>query len=212
MNLMRFTPKATELFHFIESDIGRPLKHITSQIEYTEFITRTKEVLITLIPEERDVKKKNGTWYSMRIYPYRTTDNKIAGVVISFIDINKKLQFARAIVDTIKRPVLFLNKDLRIVLANQVFYNFFQTTPETIENMLFFEMGDGQWKAGELKDLFNTLLSKKKPIKDYKFKNKFSTTGEKELLLNAKILETSKGSKEGILLTLEDTTQLQGRQ
>ncbi len=88
MRIKRFTPAATAIFNLIEADIGRPIDHVTSLLQYDSLPETVKKVLETLIPVREDVRIRGDYWYSMRIHPYRTTNNTIAGLVISFIDIN----------------------------------------------------------------------------------------------------------------------------
>lgn len=88
MRIKRFTPAATAIFNLIESDIGRPIDHVTSLLQYDSLTETVKRVSETLVPVREDVRIKGDYWYSMRIHPYRTTNNTIAGLVISFIDIN----------------------------------------------------------------------------------------------------------------------------
>ena len=92
--LRRFTPNVTNLFKVIPGDVGRPLSHIVSELDYAELMDSTKEVLRTLVFQEKQVKTRGGRWYRVRIMPYRTQDNVIDGVVITFIDITeiKKLE------------------------------------------------------------------------------------------------------------------------
>jgi two-component system, chemotaxis family, CheB/CheR fusion protein len=72
----------------IDADVGRPIEHVTSLLVYDALSEMVRKVSETLIPVREDVRTKGDYWYSMRIHPYRTTSNKTAGLVISFIDIN----------------------------------------------------------------------------------------------------------------------------
>ena len=94
LKLRRFTPNVTNLFKLIPGDVGRPLSHIVSELDYTELKDNAEEVLRTLVFQERQVKTRGEQWYRVRIMPYRTQDNVIDGVVITFIDITeiKKLE------------------------------------------------------------------------------------------------------------------------
>jgi len=83
----RFTPPITKLFNLIQSDIGRPIGDITSNISLNNIAESAGEVLDTLARQEVELQDKKGNWYSMRIMPYRTVENVIDGVVITFIDI-----------------------------------------------------------------------------------------------------------------------------
>ena len=77
--IKRFTSHATKIVNLISSDIGRPIKHIATNLKYENFIEDTKEVLRTLISKEIELQTNDGTWYQMRILPYRTTSNVIDG-------------------------------------------------------------------------------------------------------------------------------------
>jgi two-component system CheB/CheR fusion protein len=84
-----FTSRADEIADLMETDIGRPLKHFAFHLKYDGLITDAKEVIKTLIPIKKEVETKNEQWYSMRIIPYRTMDDKIDGAVITFQNITE---------------------------------------------------------------------------------------------------------------------------
>ena len=85
-----FTPAAKALFTVIASDIGRPLSDLRSIASDARLLTDAAQVLQSLKPIERDVETKNGEWFSRRILPYRTHDDSVAGVVITFTDITQR--------------------------------------------------------------------------------------------------------------------------
>ncbi len=88
LRLLRFTPTATQIINLIQSDIGRPVGHIVSNLPgYGTLTTDIKAVLDTLIPREAEVQTAEGRWYTMHILPYRTMDNVIEGAVLTFTDI-----------------------------------------------------------------------------------------------------------------------------
>jgi two-component system CheB/CheR fusion protein len=88
----RFTPATTKLFNLIQTDIGRPIGDITANIQFDDFFKHAQEVLDTLGRQEVEVQDKKDNWYSMRIAPYRTLENVIDGVVLTFVDISKLKQ------------------------------------------------------------------------------------------------------------------------
>jgi two-component system CheB/CheR fusion protein len=94
LHVRRFTTGANKLFKLIPTDVGRPLSDITSELLYPEMIEEAQEVLRTLVYSERVVSATDGRWYAVRILPYRTTEDVIGGVVITFADITsfKKLE------------------------------------------------------------------------------------------------------------------------
>ena len=94
MKLRRFTPRATNLFKLIPGDVGRPLSHVVSDLDYPQLKDDAQTVLDTLVFHEKQVCTHEGYWFRVRIMPYRTQENLIDGVVITFTDINelKRLQ------------------------------------------------------------------------------------------------------------------------
>jgi len=85
----RFTPAVSKIFNLISSDTGRRLSDITSNLLCDTLCNDAKEVLDTLIRREFEIQHKAGNWYAVRILPYRTTENVIDGVVITFTDITE---------------------------------------------------------------------------------------------------------------------------
>lgn len=88
LKVMNFTPAITQLLHLVETDVGRPIAHIKARIPIEELYGDIRHVLRTLASAERELTAPDsGTRYIVRILPYRSIDNFIAGVVITFIDI-----------------------------------------------------------------------------------------------------------------------------
>jgi two-component system, chemotaxis family, CheB/CheR fusion protein len=88
LRILRFTPAITRIINLIQSDVGRPLGHIVSNlVNYDRIVDDTQEVLNSLIPKEVEVRTQEDVWYKMRIIPYRTQENVIEGAVINFVDI-----------------------------------------------------------------------------------------------------------------------------
>ena len=71
----------------IPGDVGRPLTDLASALHYPELVEDAHEVLRTLVPVEKPVDTRDGRWFTVRIMPYRTQDNRIDGVVITFVNI-----------------------------------------------------------------------------------------------------------------------------
>jgi chemotaxis methyl-accepting protein methylase/PAS domain-containing protein len=89
LKLRRFTQHATALFKLIPGDVGRPLSDIVNALDYPALMDDAREVLNTLVFCENQAKTYDGRWFRVRIMPYRTVDNLIDGVVITFIDISE---------------------------------------------------------------------------------------------------------------------------
>jgi two-component system, chemotaxis family, CheB/CheR fusion protein len=83
----RFTPSLSEIFNVAPGDEGRPISNFTHSLDYSELVEDAKRVLADLVPVERVLKGMGGRWYLMRIRPYRTLDERIEGVVATFVDV-----------------------------------------------------------------------------------------------------------------------------
>ncbi|MGS5085012.1 PAS domain S-box protein [Hydrogenophaga sp. A37] len=90
LRITRFTPSAVEIFNFIPADIGRPLTDLTSHLHYGQLGEDARLVLERLVPIEREVGQSDGTWFLARLRPYRTIDDRIAGVVLTFVNITER--------------------------------------------------------------------------------------------------------------------------
>ncbi|HKT17411.1 MAG TPA: chemotaxis protein CheB [Stellaceae bacterium] len=91
--IKRFTDRVTELFSITPDDEGRPITDFTHQLAYDELIKDARSVLTDLAPVRREIASRAGRWYDVRMRPYRTVDDKIDGVVITFVDITERRQF-----------------------------------------------------------------------------------------------------------------------
>ena len=86
LRIKRFTDRVTELFSITTTDEGRPITDFAHQLEYQDLVKDAGAVLANLAPVRREVRSRAGRWYEMRMRPYRTVDDKIDGVVITFVD------------------------------------------------------------------------------------------------------------------------------
>ncbi len=89
LQVRRFTSQATHIFKLLPGDVGRPLSDIVHDLDYPDLQHDAQEVLRTLVFSEKQIASRDAGWYIVRIMPYRTLDNVINGVVITFIDISE---------------------------------------------------------------------------------------------------------------------------
>jgi two-component system CheB/CheR fusion protein len=97
LRIKRFTERVTELFSITPTDEGRPVTDFAHQLEYDDLIKDARTVLADLAPIRREVKSRNGKWYDMRLRPYRTVEDKIDGVVITFVDVSDRRHVEEAL-------------------------------------------------------------------------------------------------------------------
>ena len=216
LNIQRFNASATQFINLIHTDIGRPIGHIVSNLIYDELVRDARVVLDTLIPKEVEVQTKEGRWFSLRIRPYRTVENAIVGLVITFSEITqqKKLQdqfslardYVQNIVSTIREPLIVLDEMFQIVSANRAFYQTFQMTPETTEKRSIYEIGNRRWDIPQLRELLEKVLPENKSFEDYQIEHDFVSLGRRILVLNARQMFSVEGDSRQILLAFEDFT------
>jgi two-component system CheB/CheR fusion protein len=97
LNIRFFTPATKSVFDIIPSDVGRPLADLNSLAADGALLTDARTVLQTLVPIEREIEAQGGAWYMRRILPYRTQDDGVAGVVITFFNITERRHTAEAL-------------------------------------------------------------------------------------------------------------------
>ena len=216
LTIKRFTREATKVFRFAASDVGRPLADIRSLIPDVDLIPDAQDVLDSLIPRERHIHTTSDEWYLVRILPYRTLDNVIDGVVLTFNDITalktieaearSSRDFAQSIVDTVREPLLVLNGTFEVVSASRAFYHTFGLIPEETQERSLYELGNRQWDIPRLRELLETVLPKDTSFENFRIEHNFSGIGHRTLLLNARRIPGDAGTTQLILLAMEDIT------
>jgi two-component system, chemotaxis family, CheB/CheR fusion protein len=88
LRVVKFTPAATALFRLIDSDIGRPLADLAPRCAGQDLVSNAREVLDRLTPVEHQVQSADGAWFVVRVLPYRTVENVISGVLITFVEMS----------------------------------------------------------------------------------------------------------------------------
>jgi two-component system CheB/CheR fusion protein len=217
LNILRYTPTMTKIMHLIQTDIGRPVTHIVSRLQYEDFEKDARQVLETSVSRETQVQTRDGQWYKLCIMPYRTLDNVINGIVITFDDITavKRYEamvedardFAESIVETVREPLIVLNAELKIVSANNTFYKTFHVLPEETEGKLLYELGKRQWDIPALRTLLEEILPENTKFEDFRIEHDFPNIGKKVMFLNARKLIDKSGQAKLILLAMEDITE-----
>ncbi len=216
LKIRSFTPRAQEILNLIPADLGRPIGGIKLKIEIPDLEMQTLNVIHSLNAWVQEVRDLEGRWYSLRIKPYRTVEDKIEGAVLILIDIDEQKRTAReveesrdfiqAIFQTMRESLLVLDRSLRVRLANQIFYQTFKVLPEETHNHFIYELGNHQWDIPDLRRLLEEVLPRKTSLRNYRVEHKFPGIGERVMLLNAKRIQQETPAEEQILLTIEDVT------
>jgi two-component system CheB/CheR fusion protein len=213
LRIRRFTATATRLFKLIPSDIGRPLGDVAQRFEDTELLPHAAKVLDKLTPQQREIRTDEGRCYVRQVLPYRTQDNRIEGVVVTFSAaaadaLQGARLYAESIVDTLHEPLLVLDGDLRVRSANRSFYEAFRTSPAETEGRPIYEVAGRQLDIAALRGLLSGTLQTRKPLQDFEIECDLPDLGRRSIILNARLLERKDDAGELVLLVMEDITGL----
>lgn len=216
LRIRRYTESVGHLIHLIPGDVGRPISDQTSKLKLDDLAATCGDVLKTLRPKQVEVETTDGAWYLMRVLPYRTLENVIDGLVITFVNITevtlaeKTGREARAyfesIFNTVRHPLLVLDEQLRLVSANRAYYDAFRLRPRQVEGESIFELGSGEWDIPDLRHLLQDVLPEQKNFDGLRVEHDFPRIGPRTFLLNARRLERETGLPGMILLAMEDVT------
>ncbi len=211
-HLRRFTPAATRLFNLLPSDVGRPIPDIALKFSDPDLLADAQAVLDRLAPATKEVRTSEGRWYMRQVLPYRTQDNRIDGVVVTFSNVAAEVledarRNAEAIVDTVWEALAVLDGDMRVRSANRTFYALFHLTPAETEGRLFHEIGKGEWDVPGLRTRLGKVLADEERIEDLEVERDFGRIGRRILRLNARALARDERHPRLILLGIEDVTE-----
>src|SRR5262249_21751853 len=153
LRIRRFTAVAERLFNLIPADVGRPVTDIAMKVDVPDFPKLVMEVIDSLTTKELEVLDKDKHWWSVRIRPYKTTDNKIDGAVVALVDIDvlkssaellsNGKEFAQAIIATVRQPLVVLDKEFNVKSVNDAFCERFQVSREETVNHRLYDLGNG---------------------------------------------------------------------
>ena len=210
MRIKRFTPASVKIFRLLKTDIGRSIRDITSRIPSLDIFKAANAVLKQLSMKAFEARTEQGTYYSVRALPYRTADNAVDGVVVTFLDITDLKQaerrleetklIAEGVVETIREAFIVLDPELNIQSANAKFYSLFKVHPKDTVNRRIYDIGNRQWDIPRLRNLLEKVVPTNAEIADYRVEHDFPGIGPKSMILHAhRIAQT-----EYVLLAIED--------
>lgn len=216
LQIRRYNASAGKALNLIATDIGRPISDIRPNINVPDLDKMILEVIDSLTIKEQEIQDMQGRWYSMTIRPYKTVDNRIDGAIVTLEDINDLKQgmlrikeardYAEAIVETVREPLIVLGEDLRVVTANQAYYKNFAVTPEAIESKYLFDLQDGLWNMSGLRNLLEDIIQENSVFSDLEVNYDAPGAGRRSMLLNARKVAREASETQLILLAVEDIT------
>ncbi len=181
LNIRRFTNRTAAIIKLIATDIGRPVTDIVTDLHYPDLIDDAREVLRTLVYSEKQIPASDGRWFIVKIMPYRTQENRIVGLVITFTDITAVKKFEgslqeseerfRFLFDAMPGGALLQDGDGKILMANREAERLFGISEKEIQGKMMEELRlrvfheDGSaFAAGDYP--FQLALRAGKPVKE----------------------------------------------
>lgn len=124
-----------------------------------------------------------------------------------FTDVADACTVAQGIVDTVRAPILVLDKELRVVAASRSFYSTFKVSPENTQGRHLYSLGDGQWDIPKLRELLEKVVSQQDEMEGYDVEHEFPNLGHRRIRLSARQVFYEGGAQATVLLGMEDVTE-----
>lgn len=220
LEIRRYTPAMTELMSLRESDVGRPVTDIAMKLDYADLSRDAARVQETLKPIARELESDNNTWLQMRIRPYRTTDNRIDGVVVTFNDITQLKRsertsrsaqsLAESIIEISSAPILVLDENLVIQSTNRAFLDIFGVTEKRTLGKRISEVAHGRLDVPALTNALGRLVKEKEVLRNHAVEAEVEPSRRVRLFINAKYVpfSTTEGEARRILMSIADIKPL----
>ncbi len=126
---------------------------------------------------------------------------------IKELEIQDALDYTKSIINTVRNPLIILQDDLTVALANRSFYQVFKVNPEETEDQHIYDLGNHQWDIPKLRELLEDILPKTTSFDNFEVEHVFPDIGKKIMLLNACRIYLEANRTKLIILTIEDITE-----
>jgi two-component system CheB/CheR fusion protein len=213
LRIRRFTQMAERILNLIPGDIGRPIGQIKPNINCPDLEKLIVEVTDTITVQHREVQDSQGRTYSLTVRPYKSVDNRIDGALLALFDIDEIRQhqshvqeareYAEAIFNTVREPLVVLDHRLRVERINPAFTEIFRLAKSEAEGQLFFELPGGQWNVPELRNLLDQIVPRHSKFENFELFYEFGTAGKKRLLLSGRRISGSDKRPALVLLAIQ---------
>ena len=211
LQIRQFTPPMQRILSVRPADVGRSISEIRLQLSIENLEPILNEVLESLGTREMEVQDKEGRWHLLRVRPYRTSDNKIEGLVVLLLDIDQLRRsqqqlldardFASSVVESVPVPILVVNDDCTVRTANTAFRELAQLPPKDLEGRSLPELVALLWGITGMRERLDQLLRGKSGSL-LEFEHESTTTQRRTLLIKAQVLPTD--GNRVLLLMMED--------
>ena len=215
--LRRITPAAGNL-GISPTDLNHPIRDLQQHLgRLPDVEPLIREVIDKLTVQTYDFQDKEGCWWSLSVRPYRTTDDRIDGAVLTFTGtdgIQRALQasetarrYADAIIETVREPLVILTPDLRVERANASFYAAFGIVQTQTEGQLIDELKSIPWDIERVRAQLEEVLRNSSSFRELEVEYTAPGMGKRAMLLNARHVSQESRNTGAILLAFEDITE-----
>jgi two-component system CheB/CheR fusion protein len=205
LRVRRFTPMAEKLLNLIPTDVGRRISDIKPNIDVPDMEKLIIESIDTVSAVERDVRDAEGRRYALRVRPYKNLEHRIDGAVVAVIDVEDarrhhlsaqaadrraidaavRRDYAEAVIETVREPLMVLRADQTIRVVNRAFRETFQLRGEEAEGKLLGDLLDGYFNTPPFRTLLQHVLAED-TVENFRVEQKFPRIGQRVLLINAR--------------------------
>ncbi len=213
LHIRQFTPPMQRLLSVRSADVGRSISEIRLQLSVENIEPILSDVLDTLGTRELEVQDRDGRWHLLRVRPYRTSENKIEGLVVVLVDIDQLRRsqqhlvdardFASSVVESVPVPIVVLNQDCTIRTVNTAFRDLAQMQAKELENRSLPDLVHHLWGLEGLRRRLEPVIQAQNGD-TVEFEHQSTTGRLKTLLVKAQAVSTD-GSRV-LLLMIEDIT------
>jgi two-component system CheB/CheR fusion protein len=215
LQIRHFTPPAQRLMNLRQPDVGRPFSEIRINLNIEDLQPLFHQVLDTLTPQEIEVEDRDGRWYLLRVRPYRTTDNRIEGVVVVLLDIDQLRRsqqelrgardFARSVIECVPLPLAVVDLDLNIRAVNDAFRSLARIGNENLDRRSFTDVASRLWRLEQpLVTHLNGLRTSQETDRSFEFEHQMRGENPQTFKFSGRVLKPD--GELFLLVTIEDIT------
>ena len=196
LRIRRFTPAAERILNLIPGDIGRSIGHIKPNINCPDLERLILAVIDTVTVQQREVQDVQGRMYSLMVRPYKNVDNRIDGAVLALFDIDElrrheqdaqqARELAEAVLNSVRTPLVVLDRELRVHSANAAFRSLFALDESDSKGRPLLELGRGDWNVAKLRKLLTKLLAEGSPFEEFEVRHEPPDSGVKRFRLGGR--------------------------
>ena len=217
LNIRRYTNQATKIFKLIKSDIGRPFTDQVSDLVYPELAADAMEVLRTLAFIQKQITTSDGRWFSTRIMPYRTFDDRIDGLVITFfnisdhkkleVELNEKRQMHNLLLNLSSDIIVKLSHEWKVVEFNKAAESFFGKKSGDVQDKNYFQLFVPAEQQKKIENDFSKIMAEGENS-SYKMQVLAAKAVPTELEWTVNVLFNGTNTPSGIILIAKNTNSL----